>query len=426
VHGKYLAVLTAAVVIAALSTGHVLLLRTAYVLAAVLLLSAALAWTSVRWVELHRHTYARRAEVGGLAEETIGVHNRGWIPKLWLEIRDESDLPGHSASRVISTLTPGQSRTWTVRTRCVRRGIFTLGPMTLEGGDPLGMFTVALELPRTTSFIVFPKTYALRGLELPTGYLSGGQVVRRRAQYTTTNVRGVRQYQPGDAFGRIHWPTTARRARLYTKEFELDPIADFWVIVDLDREQHLGEVPDREQRPVLSWMEPFEDEIDPTTEEYSVTAAASLARHFLGVGKSVGLIAYGQRRVVLRPDRGDRQTGKILSDLAVLRAVGRMELSELLSAEMHQFIRHTTLVIVTPSTSLRWIEALRELRYRGVASLVVLLQADTFGSAPSSEGVLSALASHAIAVRRLRRDDDIASALVGTSARHNFARSARG
>jgi uncharacterized protein (DUF58 family) len=414
-HGRFLIGVTIAVIVAALVTNHVLLVRLGYILVAVLAVAGALTWSSVRWVDIARVTRASRSEVGGLAEETFSIKNRGWLPKLWLEIQDHSDLPGHHASRVVSTLGPGKSRTWTVRSHCRRRGVYHLGPVTLSGGDPLGIFHLERELEQTATFVVYPRSYTLRGVDLPTGYLSGGQVVRRRAEFATTNVRGVRGYQPGDAFNRIHWPTTARRGRLFTKEFELDPIADFWILLDLDRAAHVGEFPadEEETGPALSWEAPRHVELDPTTEEYAVSAAASLARHFLEAGKSVGLIAHGQRRVVVQPDRGDRQVVKILSNLAVLRAAGRAGLAQVLSAESHEFTRHTTLVVITPTTTLRWVDALRELQHRGVGSLAVLVEASTFGTAASSLGAVSALAAHHIPCRLIKAGDSVAAVLEG-------------
>lgn len=411
-NGRFLAAVTVIVVLVALATGNTLILRLGYILCAVLGVAAVLTIVSVRWVDIHRHTRASRAEVGGLAEETFAVTNRGWLPKLWLEVHDHSDLPGHHPSRVVSALGPGRTRTWTVRTVCRRRGVFRLGPLSLTGGDPLGMFQLERELPQSAQFVVYPVTVPLKGVDLPTGYLSGGQVVRRRAQFSTTNVRGVRGYQPGDAFNRIHWPTTARRSRLYVKEFELDPIADFWLLVDLDRDVQAGEAVDVAEEPGgPSWLDQPGWSLEPTTEEYTITIAASLARHFLDAGKSVGLIAYGQRRVVIQPDRGDRQLVKLLGHMAVLRATGRAGLAAVLSAESHEFTRHTTLVVVTPTTNLRWFEALRELRFRGVASLVILLEASTFGPAASSLGVVSGLAAHGIPTRLVKCGDDIGMAV---------------
>jgi uncharacterized protein (DUF58 family) len=413
-HGRVLAGIAVVVATVALATGNSSLTRLTYVLVGVLFVSATLSLLSLRWVDLTRTTRSRRASVGGLAEETFTLENRGWLPKLWIEVDDDSDLPGHRASRVVSSLGPGERRTWAVRTACTRRGAFTLGPVTLAGGDPLGMFRREVHLERTAGIVVYPITVPLSGLQLPTGFVSGGPVVRRRAEFATANVRGVRQYAPGDAFNRVHWPTTAKRGKLFVKEFELDPMADIWVTLDLDRSVHVGESADHDPDPLdtLAWTEPPHYELPPTTEEYAVSAAASVARHFLGQGKSVGLLAHGQRRVVLRPDRGERQLHKILGHLAVLRARGHTGFAELLSLEGHEFTRHATLIAITPATTLQWVDALRQLRMRGVASLAIVIEASTFGTAAApSLATASSLAANGIPSRLVKCGGDMAAAL---------------
>jgi uncharacterized protein (DUF58 family) len=411
-HGRFLIGLSLVVAAIAILFGHPLLWRLGYTLIGLLFLAYGLTWTSVRKVDISRRTRASRAEVGSLAEENFAITNRSWLPKLWLEVRDQSDLPGHHASRVVSAMAPGATRRWSARTVCRRRGMFRLGPMQISGGDPLGVFRRDRRFEETAPFIVYPRSYELRGLALPTGYLSGGAVVRRRSEQATTNVRGVRGYQAGDGFNRIHWPTSARRGQLYTREFELDPIADYWILLDLDRETQAGERDAGPEGPTMPWLEDAEvDEVEPNTEEYLITAAASLARHFLASGKSVGLIAHGQRRIVTRPDRGDRQLGKIMTHLAVLRATGRAGLSDVLSAESHELKRHATLVVVTATSALRWVDALRGLRQRGVYSMAVVVEASSFGPAGSSEGVIGALAASHVLTRVIRRGDHIGAAL---------------
>lgn len=411
--GRILAAAALAATFAALATGSTLLLRSAYVLWGVVAAAWALTALSLRSLDIVRETRARRGQVGGYAEEHLLLRNRGWLPKLWIELHDESTLPDHRVGRVVSSLGPGQSRGWTVRTLCRRRGSFTLGPMALVGGDPLGLFESRRELPASAAFVVYPLTVPLRGVDLPSGYLTGGQVIRRRAEFTTTNVRGVRPYEPGEALSRVHWPTTARRGELYSKEFELDPLADVWILLDMERAVHAGELGDPEdgQGPVVPWIETPELELDPSTEEYAVAIAASLGRHFLDGGKSVGLIAYGQRRVVVRPDRGERQVNKLLETLAVVRAAGREPLAQVLSTESPELTRQTTLVVVTPTTGLRWIEGLRALGQRGVRAWVVHLDASSFGAAAPPGPVLEVLAAHGIPARTVRRGDDLAAAL---------------
>jgi uncharacterized protein (DUF58 family) len=386
--------LLAVVLVAALATGRALLFRLAYLLLAVIVLSFLWTWLNILGVRLVRRTRSQRAHVGQMAEEQFSVRNSSFLPKLWLEARDGSDLPGHHASQVISSLSPGRQRRWSVRTLCRRRGQFTLGPITLASGDPMGLFRMERHLPDTSTMIVYPFLMDLPGFAPPVGQLTGGDAMRRRTHYITTNVSGVRDYAPGDSFNRIHWLSTARTGRLIVKEFELDPTADIWLVLDMEREVQAGEETEEvmeDMGPALLWKPMHEIRIDPTTEEYGVATAASLARHFLAQQRAVGLITYGQTREVLQLDRGDRQLSKILETLAVIRAQGRVPLEQVITAEERRFGRNTTVIAITPSTSIRWVSALRELRRRGVGVVAIFLEASTFGQAPSALGALSSL-----------------------------------
>lgn len=413
-HGRFLVGIAALSTFLALGSGHPVLARLSWTLWGFILLAGLISVSALRGVTVERRTRSARAEVGGLLEETLRVSNRSWLPKLWLEVADASELPGHHAGRALASLAPGGSRSWTVRTLCRRRGQFRLGPITLSGGDPLGIFRREELLPEQASVVVFPRSWSLAGLELPTGYLSGGQVIRRPTDMATSNVRGVRGYRPGDTFSRVHWPTTARRGQLHTKEFELDPLADYWILLDMEAAVHSGELSEEDEAPGPWAAEAQPDEpLPPSSEEYAVSAAASLARHFLDAGRAVGLISHAQRRVLVPPDRGERQALKLLGQLAILRAKGRAALSEVLSAEGSVLTRHSSLLLITPSTSSRWIGALRELRLRGVGTLVVLVEPGSFGPGGSCDAVAAALAAERFAVRRLSRGMPIGPALVG-------------
>lgn len=385
------------VLIAALATGRQLLLRLTYLLTAILILSFAWTLVNVYWVRLVRQTRSRRTQVGRLAEERFVAHNTGWLPKLWIEIRDQSTLPGHRASRVVNSLAPRSYRGWLIKTRCLERGVFRLGPLSLASGDPLGLFRIERHLPATSNILVYPATVPLPGFEPPVGILPGGDAVRRRAQYITTNVAGIRDYAPGDSFNRIHWPSTARLRRVMVKEFELDPLADLWVILDMEQAVHVGEVDPAGAKTNEALWGSYEFELAPTTEEYGVTVAASLCRHFIELNRTVGIVTYGASgRRLIQPDRGERQLNKVLEQLAIVRAGGRVSLQQLLAAEERLFGRNTTVVVVTPSTSEKWVNPLRDLGRRGVRRVAVVLDPSTFGDAPSPLGVVSALIANGV------------------------------
>ena len=198
----------AAAWVIALNTGRDLAFSLAYLLTGVLVISYLLAWNSVRGVVVRRGTRTRRSQVGQYAEEQFEVTNRSRWPKLWLELDDGSTLPWHQASRVINALRYNRTQRWVVRTLCTQRGRFQLGPVTLQSGDPLGIFQRETTLANGGYIVVYPATVELTSFEPSVSELSGGEARHRRTYQITTNVAGVREYATGDAFNRIHWPTT--------------------------------------------------------------------------------------------------------------------------------------------------------------------------------------------------------------------------
>ena len=398
---------------ASLATGRDLFYQLTYVLGAVLILSFLWVWYSPRWVTLERHERAQRTSVGRIHEERLNLRNQGRLPKLWLELRDHSDLPNHGAGRVVDFLPGHGERSWIVRTLCGQRGRFTLGPVTLRSSDPFGIFESTRELNVVQHLVVWPQMVDLPTFSPPIGRLTGGEALQRRTHHITTNVSGVREYYPGDSFNRIHWKSTARHGRLIVKEFELDPSADIWLFLDLDKGVQTGTaVEDTSDTSLLPlWVSQATQQIQPTTEEYGVVVVASIAKHFIRRGKSVGLITYGQRREVLMADRGERQLNKILETLAVVRASGNIPLAEVLAAESQTFGRNVTVVVVTPSVWTDWVSMVREMARRTLQPLAVTLDAQSFGGAVSGDNVKAALISSNVPIYSVKKNDDLAYAL---------------
>jgi uncharacterized protein (DUF58 family) len=400
----------------AIGTGRELLYNLWYLLTSLLVVAYLWAWTGIRWVEVQRNTWTTRSQVGKLAEERLVVRNRGWIPKMWLEVRDHSNLPNHRVSRVISPLGSRKIFARTVQTRCLERGRFTLGPLTLISGDPFGLFTMSRQLdePRESTIVVYPATVDVSAFAPLVGILPGGDTMRRRTPYVTTNVSGVRDYAPGDSFNRIHWPSTARTGRLISKEFELDPTADIWLFLDLERGANAeltwpGQASWAEAR--LPW-EPGPDlTLAPSTIEYGAAITASLAKYFIERDRAIGFIAYSQRREIIPADRGERQLTKILETLAVIRAEGHIPLAEILSAEGVHLRRNTTAITITATDQSHWIAAARDMSQRGIKVIAILLESRSFGSLRSNENLVADLSISGIATYLVREGDDLAQAL---------------
>ena len=399
-----------------LITGRDLFYNIVYLTTLTLVLSLIWTWVSISTVRLARRTRSRRSSVGKLAEESLTVANTGFLPKVWLEVHDHSTLPSHHVSQVMNALAPGRRRHWAVRTICRRRGQFTLGPMTISSGDPLGLFQFKRELKATSSIVVYPAVIPLPSFVPPLGQLPGGDAVRQRTHYITTNVAGVRDYAPGDSFSRIHWRSTARTGRLIVKEFELDPTADIWLFPDMHQavQSSLPFSTEEYEDPwiaILRGRKRADIELDPATEEYVVTIAASVAQHFVYRDRAVGMVTYGHVREVLQPDRGHRQLTKVLETLAMMRAEGDIPLTQILLSEGERLGRGVTLVVITPSLDRSWVAASRDLARRGVRIVAIVLDPESFGGQRGAENVIAELQMSRVPAYLVRNGDDLARAL---------------
>ncbi len=377
--------------LSAASTGFWLPTRLAYVI--LFLVVGAFFWAraNARNLDVTTERPQDRLQEGQEFVERITVKNNSWLSKLWLEISEPSDMPGHNPGRVI-TLGPRESRSWRTNTFCQLRGLFNIGPVQIMTGDPFGFFKHTNSYGRPSSILVYPQATELPNFYVPPANLPGEGKFRKRTHYITPNASGVREYEFGDSFNRIHWASTARTGNLMVKLFELDPASDIWIILDLEKEVHVGEGEDG-------------------TEEFAVKIAASIARYFLVANRSVGFISFGQQLFLENAERGAQQYTRILEALALSRAVGDVPVGTLISEESKRFGRHTTVIVITPSTSEDWVGSLQFIAEQGVKVGAVLIEPSTFGGSENSLMVFGALASSDVYTYLVRNSDDLISSL---------------
>jgi uncharacterized protein (DUF58 family) len=398
--------------LAGVFSGVQLYFRLAYVWALLLIVSWLWSWHILRGVNMDRKARTTRAQVGHILEERIEVDNPGRLPRLWLAVSDSSSLPGSQASRLFPLVEPRRGRTFLSRTRILSRGVFPLGPTTLESGDPFGIFPVERIYQASESLLVYPMLFELQDFPAPAGILSGGEALRRRTPQVTPNAAGVREYEPGDPLNRIHWVSTARRNRLITKEFELDPQSEVWIFLDAVR---IGQAslpfswPKKTKEDL--WKHKIEFSLPPSTEEYGVCIAASIARYYLHLDRSLGFVSAGQSLTLIPPDRGGRQLAKILESLAILRAVGTLPLWGLIDIQAQHLARGSTIVVITHSVEEEVVLIVDFLSRRGLRPVIVLIDAASFNGPVGTEEIAEGLRLMKIPLRVVHNGDDLSKTL---------------
>ncbi len=342
-----------ALFVAAVASGVDLLSYLAYLV----LFVAAATWLTARLtlegLVITRAVGQAYAHLGDPIELSYELRNGHRLGKLWLEISEESNWPDPLPGRVLAVA--GQSsRRWRVVVKALRRGRFHLGPIVLRSGDPFGLFTTVQRVPADALVLVYPKVLPLPHWQLPGSFLEGNVLTGQRSLQSTSMVMGIREYRPGDAVNRIHWPSSLRHRGLQVKEFELDKTADLWLFLDLERHWHRGEG-------------------ETSSEERAVTVAASVVAKALHQHRNVGMVTTGRRSEILHPDRGTKQYGKLLQYLAEVSVGGTRTLAETLVETLPRLRRGASVVLVTPSLDRAWVRPASTLRESGISTQAVVI-----------------------------------------------------
>ncbi len=409
--------------------------RGLFVVAYTYLLMVVAAYLWVRMVgprvRLHRRVRSEWAQVGDELEEQWDLSNDSWLPLLWLEIADDSTLPGYTGRRVAAA-GGGDHQRWLTNALCERRGVYTLGPLGARLGDPFGLFHYQWRDSDARQIVIYPPLVHLPAIELPHGQRGGLARADLLQLHVTPSVGGLREYVQGDPPSHIHWPTVAKTQRLMVKEFDQERAGALWIALDLYAEAYF---PTPDQRPTTNdhrRTSMLEDQIERSTDarrrtstqseyiqrsvvaaptvsgmesplELAIVLACSLAAHALAEGRTVGLLADDGRRRLVSPGQGPRQLWRILSELVDAGATGALPLGEILRqgyAARASESSGAALVVVTPALDGAWLPALAVWqRGRPNGALALLVAAQAADAAPiEARLAASGVASHTFEV----------------------------
>lgn len=351
------------------------------------LFAAAFLWSR----SLGQHLYGTRqlrygwVGVGDRLSEQFGLHNQSRFPALWVELQDESNVPGYQVN-IVQNVNSRGTTAWKQSAICTRRGQYRLGPWTLRTSDPFGLFAVQIHYPQQTNIIIHPPVHTHLPIQLPAGESSGRERSRQRAWQATVNAASVREYQPHDPLRWMHWKTSARRGKLMVRQFDLDATGDIWLLPDMTADVQIG------------------TELE-GTEEHLIILTASLAGQALRQNRKVGVATYGSRPQLILPATGQGQEWQVLRALALAQADGQAGIA----AALHDITRlirpGMALLLLTPTIQTEWIASLVPLMQKGVQVQVVLLDRASFGGEEGSAGLREAIRRLGFACDRLHKGE---------------------
>ena len=383
------------ILVLALAGGFTLLWRFFIFLVVLLLLSRLWSRLSIRGITARVKKTVDHRQIGDYFEEEFTVINNSRMPTPLVEVQEDTDLPGYQ-NKMSFNLSSRGSYQWRTRPYCQHRGQFRVGGLNVKVTDPLGFFMTTERLGEPQYTIVYPTPLELPYFQVIPHQETGQNLRRWFASEVGPNASRVREYTSGDSLRRIHWQSTAHTGKLVVKEFDPDrshfAFKEIWLVLDMYRASRLGDG-------------------DETTEEYSITIAASLARKYINDEKRVGLIASGDRPDICLAGTGHRQLQNILRALALMKADGKVPIDNLLTFQAERFSAGSVVVVIMSSDNRDIVAPLRHAINRGVTVIAVLLDSLSFGGRTTAASTARNFVSAGFHVYIVRRGQEIPAAL---------------
>ncbi len=335
-----------------------------YLFFAVYLVSRIWTRRSLEQVDAERR-FDGRAFSGDDLEARLTLHNAGWLPVPWLSFRESLPVEMSSPPFVqrVTGLRPDARRSFSYTLHCRRRGYYTIGPLTLEAGDLLGVIRPRQVQVDAEHLIVYPRVVPLEELGLPTRSPLVALPARTPLFEDPSRVTGVRAYEQGDSPRRIHWTATAKTGELLVKQYDASIARETMIYLDLGRE-------DYEQRRRY------------TATELAIVTAASIANHVIvKEGLSVGLATEGwdplgeaQARFFLPPRSGRAHLMSLLEVLARVEVAEATPFPDFLRRESVELSWGATLAVIAGRESEALFDTLVVLQRAGFAVTLILVQ----------------------------------------------------
>ena len=246
------------------------------------------------------------------------------------------------------------------------RGRFATGPLMVRTTDPFGLVQLDRQFVATTEVMVTPQIVPLPAIRSTGGGGSAGEARPHRIGVVGQDDALVREYRQGDEVRRIHWRSTAHRGQLMVRREEQawDPSAS--VILDSRAGAHAG----HGLQSSLEW---------------AVSAAASVALHFLDEGYSVEVF---EADGPLHVGQGLGQHSAAAAEVVISRLT---DLTPKITSTLHYAVESAAedrpgqlVVAVLGRLDGEDANALLRLQRNRAQGLALLLDVDTFADQPSS------------------------------------------
>jgi uncharacterized protein (DUF58 family) len=316
---------------------------------------------SLKHLEVTRD-YEDHAYLGEVILVRLTIENKSILPILWLEIHESLPVnlrAGRDIKEVFSLGIRGK-KVIEYEINTLKRGFYTLGPLVVNSGDPLGLTKPSQEEFPSAPMTVYPKIVSLESLGLPSRSPFGTINHHNPVFEDPTRLMGKRGFVTGDSIRKIDWKSTAATGQLQVKLYEASIALEVAILLDLDKQSY----------DIQSFY---------GATELAVTAAASLAAWGQRHNQPVGLFTNGFDPLIesagiqpLLPKKGTGHFINILEILARIQPGESLPPEQLLQDARGQLSWGTTFVYISGMVRTEVIQQLYQSKKTGMNPVLMI------------------------------------------------------
>lgn len=279
--------------VGAVNTGNNLLYLVLSLLISIISISGILSELDLKGVTAERH-YPRELVVGEAATLRVSVRNEKKRAGLHLEVDEFQDVEAlDQQPGFVLHLAPFEVGSAFIVARPKRRGPIRTAGLRLSTTYPFGFARKSIIREASAHMLSLPAIERVE-LHVPGGRDRGEQERNPRAGQGT-ELRGLRDFRPGDAPRDMHWKVSARRGRAIAREWESEAARTAWIDFAHLRPGGLGAAPD--------------GSVDPICLDRACAVVAGVAEALLQAGLAVGLRSFAG---VVEPAADPDGSGQVL------------------------------------------------------------------------------------------------------------------
>ena len=223
-----------------------------------------------------KRRFQSHAFLGEEIKVNLQVRNKGWLPILWLELRETLPvaLVGPNNFQSAIHLGPRAEAKFEYTVEARKRGYYPIGPLSISTGDILGLREALRAEIQAEHLVVYPKIIPFTSIGIPSHSPQGTLRHSLPLFEDPTRVLGKRPYRSGDSLRTIDWKASASAGQLQVRLFEPSIALETCIMLNLNAEDYY-----------------YRSRLDAS--ELAIVVAASIANWIVNKKQMAGLLVNG-------------------------------------------------------------------------------------------------------------------------------------